>query len=763
MVEKRTSWLMLGLEQAMASLEEQARPLPSVEDLIFFVQNCRREKKQDIALRLHAYLHENGFETHPALGNRLISLLIEVGSVCHAQQVFDSLDLKDERSWNILITGHVKHGRLQVGLSLYEKMEKIASLNPSGYSYAALLKACAQLKDVERGCAIHAEIVRKGLLAGDAFIGSTLVDMYIKHGSLAKAQEVFNIMPTRSVVVWTTLIAGFVEQGRGEEALRYVEQMRREGITPDAVTFVCSLKACGCIGATDKVHILHAELVKQGLEGELLLGSTLVDVYAKCGLLEDAQGVFNKLEHTDMVAWTTLISGYVDAGFEEEALSCFERMQTQGFSPCQVTVLSGLRACIGIGSLLKGQEIHADIVRKGMEKDLFVGSALVDMYGKCFSLTDAQSVLNKLPARNVVSWTALISGYTEHGYGEQALYCFDKMEDEGISPCMITFVSVLKACGSIGAIEKGLEVHAEIGRKGLLETEVFIGSILVDMYAKCGLLFKAAEVFDHLPVRNAVSWTALIGGYVEHGGSEEALTRFEEMQRQHFVPAPATYVCSLKACTSEGFAIAGEEIHAEITSKGLEGELLIGNALIDLYVKCGLLLEAQDVFERLEARDVVTWTSLISGYAQRGKGEEAFRTLNKMIAEGVLPNLATFSSLLNACNHTGLVERSQMYLEALTNGYGFSPTLEHYSAMVDLLCRAGQVDKAAAMINRMPFCPGTVAWHSLLGACQKGHDFQRGRHAFENVIQLDERDFPAYTLMSNIHGNAASEQAIGVG
>eukprot|EP00250_Pteridium_aquilinum_P006404 c16339_g1_i1 orf=310-1116(+) len=234
-------WKTLPLEQAIASLEEQMLPMPSVEDLACILQKCRKERKPTLALCFHAYLHKNGFETHASLGNHLVSLLVEVGSMCHAQQVFDSLERQDERSWNILITGYVKHGQSHLALSVYQKMEQDASLHPSGYSFAALLKACIILKDVERGCAIHAEIARKGLLERDAFIGSTLVDMYVKCGSLNKAQEVFDKMPIRNIVVWTALIAGYVEQGDGEEALKYVEQMQREGITLDSVTFVCSL------------------------------------------------------------------------------------------------------------------------------------------------------------------------------------------------------------------------------------------------------------------------------------------------------------------------------------------------------------------------------------------------------------------------------------------------------------------------------------------------------------------------------------------
>ncbi|KAH6557854.1 hypothetical protein KP509_1Z090000 [Ceratopteris richardii] len=746
----------------MTILENQIEPLPTIQDLVCLLQRCRKEKDGEIASRLCTYLQKNGLERQPTLGNPLISFLVEVGSVHHAQEVFEGLKCedKDERSWNILITGHVKHGNPQFALSLYEQMRKYPSLQPSGYSYAALLRACGSLRDWKRGTMIHCEVVRKGLLERDAFIGSTLVDMYAKHGSLERAQEVFDRIPFRDIVIWTTLIAALVEQGNGHEALRHIRLMQQEGIVLDAVTFICGLKACSFTGSIDKAHLFHSAIIKQGLEGDLILGSTLIDTYAKCSLPYEAREVFNNLVDKDMISWTAMITCYTDCGFGEESLHCLEHMQREGFSPNVVTLLSGIRACICMGSLIKGQEIHCDVIKRGFERDLLIGSTLVDMYSKCSFLLDAHAVLDKLPSRNTVSWTALVAGYIEHGYGEQALYFFDKMQEEGFSPCIVTFICVLKACASIGAVCRGQELHAEIARKGLLEKEVCLGSILVDMYAKCGLLVKAEEILKNLDVKNEVSWTSLIGGYVEHGGNEDALRCFEQMQRHFVAPAPATYVCVVKACINEGCFAIGQEIHKEIVMKSWEAELLVGNALIDMYVKSGLLLEAQDVFEQLEVRDVISWTSLISGYTKQGKVEEAFYLLNKMIAEGSMPNLATFGSLLSACSHTGHVERSQLYLEALSNGYGYFPTLEHCSSMVDLLCRAGHVDKAAAMISRMPFSPGSVAWHSLLGACQKWGDLQLGSCTFDNARVSDRKGYGAYICMSNIHNTPTNQDSL---
>ncbi|MCO5581567.1 hypothetical protein L7F22_035455 [Adiantum nelumboides] len=244
------------------------------------------------------------------------------------------------------------------------------------------------------------------------------------------------------------------------------------------------------------------------------------------------------------------------------------------------------------------------------------------MYAKCGALPQAQSVLEKLSFRDVVSWNALIGGYAEKGQGQRALECLKYMEQEHIPPDAVTYLSILKACAMIGAVEKGKEVHDEISRKGMLDHKIVLGGALVDMYAKCGALLQAQRVLEKLPSRDVALWNALITGYAQKGQGHEALQCYNHMQREGISPTPVTYVCVLKACGMVGAIDMGKKIHDEISRQGLlEHNLTLGNGLIDMYARCGAFLQAHSVLEKLSSRNVVSWSALIAGYSQKGEGK----------------------------------------------------------------------------------------------------------------------------------------------
>jgi pentatricopeptide repeat protein len=259
------------------------------------------------------------------------------------------------------------------------------------------------------------------------------------------------------------------------------------------------------------------------------------------------------------------------------------------------------------------------------------------------------------------------------------------------------------------------------------------------MYAKCGSLEKARQVFDLLPIHDVVSWNLMISGYVEHEHGEEALRCLEQMQAKGVAPDAVTFICSLKACGNTGAMEKAGEIHGEIERQGLLGtNLVIGNTLIDMYSKCGLLAKARGVFDLLPVRDVISWTALMAGYAQIGEYEKAFEMFEQMLQGGMSPNPVTFVVLLCACGRRGLFSKSQSYFEAMTEEHGIFPSLQHHSCMVDVFGRAGDLDAALTMIQRSPFSPNLVMWQSVLNACKKWGNVRCGQHAFVNATMKTE-------------------------
>ncbi|KAI5055236.1 hypothetical protein GOP47_0030381 [Adiantum capillus-veneris] len=587
--------------------------------------------------------------------------------------------------------------------------------------------------------------------------------MYAKCGALGHAKRVFDELHLKDVVSWNALIAGYAQQGYAEKAIKSFHQMQQEGLFPDEVTFACALKACASLRAAKRGKEIHAWIITNELFlNNIVLGNALLDMYAKCGAIQKARQIFDEIPARDVVSWNALIAGHCQHEHNEEALKCFERMKGEGLSPDVMTFGCILKACGSLGETAKGEKIHAEICTKGfLGRSEVLGNALVDMYAKCGALNKAEQVLHKLPVRNVVSWNTLIAGYCLHGPVEEALACFERMKEEGLSPDEVTFGSVVKACSSVGSCERGMEIHAEIARKQYVGRATVPGNALVDMYAKCNELLKAREVFDELPFRDVVSWTALIAGYSQRGHGEEALKCFDQMRCEGISPDRVTFACILKACSITGAIDKGKDLHSEIARKDLllRKDALLGGALVDMYANCGALEMAREVFiDELPIGDVVSYSSLIAGFCEHGYGEEALYYFEEMLGEGLLPDVVTFGCVLKACGSIGATEQGQKYFEAMTTRYGIIPSLEHYTCMVDVFGRAGHLEKALAVIKKMPSSDHLPAWLALLGACRKWGDVNFGREAFDNATKVDEKSAVAYLFMRDIYAAAGMHE-----
>lgn len=402
--------------------------------------------------------------------------------------------------------------------------------------------------------------------------------------------------------------------GNSKEKEDFVSNAQDKRLQDD-IAIVAQLKACAYQKDLYNGSRLHTDILNNGLlKTNIFIGNTLIHMYAKCGALVMAQKVFDELPVQNVISWNALMAGYVQHGDCEKAINCFERMRGEGLFYDTVTFSCILKACASIGALEKGKHIHSEIVTTGLlVHSTMLGNSLVDMYVKCGTLAKAQQVFDLLPAHDIVSWNALIAGYCQHNHGEEALNCFQRMKNVGLSPDAVTFSCIIRACSSTGAAEKGKEIHAEIITKGLLEKNIKLGSALVDMYARSGALAKAQQLLDELAVRDVVSWTVLIEGYCHHGHAEEALNCFELMKHEGISPDSVTFACIMKACGSIQEADGGRKVHAEIVRKGFVGDdIVLGNALVDMYAKCNALAKAQQLCDELCIRDVVSWSILIS-------------------------------------------------------------------------------------------------------------------------------------------------------
>ncbi|CAK9227526.1 unnamed protein product [Sphagnum troendelagicum] len=511
---------------------------------------------------------------------------------------------------------------------------------------------------------------------------------------------------------WNRRLARYVKAGQHEKTIELYQEMQQKGTSRDNFTFVPVLNACASLRALEAGRKVHEEIIQSGCKADVFVGSSLVDMYAKCGSLEDAQRVFSKMPTRDAVTWTAMILGHVKCGQGQKALELFQQMQQEGVEPDSVTFVGVLNACASIFALEEGRHVHEQIIETGCNSDVFVGNSLVDMYAKCGSMEDAERVFNKMLSRNVVTWNTMILGYVKCGQGSKALELFQQMQQEGVQSDPVTFVGVLNACASMVALEEGRHTHGQIIQSGY-ESVAFVGNSLIDMYAKCGSIEDAKRVFNKLPSRDVVSWNVMIFGHVKYGQGQKALELFRQMQEEGVQPTPLTLVGVLNACASVVALEEGRRTHDWVIKSGWDSNVFVGNSLIDMYAKCGSMVDALKVFNKMPFRDVVTWNAMIGGYAIHGHG------------------LRFYSSM------------STVYM--------ISANLQHYTCMVDLLGRAGCLHEAENMVLAMRYKPQVAAWRALLGACRIHGNVEMGERVAKQVLELEPKNAAGYVLLSNLY------------
>eukprot|EP01018_Ginkgo_biloba_P010582 Gb_16515 [translate_table: standard] len=652
----------------------------------------------------------------------------------------------------VFCKGYTQYGRREEAIKLLVRMQQ-AGTKADHITLVITLRACATSPTVlEWGKQTHSFLIGTGFQSHVA-VGNSLINMYAKCENLDEARKVFDKMTKRDVVSWNTMIGGYTQNGHSEEAVELLCKMHQAGMKTDNVTFASVCSACASLAVLEQGKQIQALIIKTGFESDVFVGNALVTMYAKCCHLEDAHNVFFEMVKRDVVSWNAMIAGYVQDGFDEEALQLFVQMQQVGLKADHITFASVQTACASLEALEHGKQNHAHIIKTGFEWDVSVGNTLVSMYAKCGSMEDVGKVFDKMPIRNVVSWTSMIAVYAQHGHGQDAIQLFEQMQWVGMKPNQVTYVSVLNGCSTPEVLQKGKHLHALILQSGY-ESDVNVGNSLVTMYAKCGDTEDARQVFDRMPNHGVVSWNAMVAGYAQSGHCEESLNVFCWMQQAGVKPNPFTFGSALSACATLVALEHGKRIHTYIVKTGFESDVFVGSALVDMYAKCGSIENASDVFNRMSKRNVVSWTVMIAGYAQHGYGKDVLELFGQMQQGGMKPDHVTFVGVLSACSRAGLVDEGHHYFNSMSQDYGIMPRLEHFACMVDLLGRAGHLDEAEEFINRMPFQPSISVWQSLLGASRIHGNMEVGKHAAECLLELEPHDSSTYVLLSNIYAAA---------
>ncbi|XP_022977699.1 pentatricopeptide repeat-containing protein At2g04860 isoform X3 [Cucurbita maxima] len=610
-----------------------------------------------------------------------------------------------------------------------------------------------------------------------------------------------------SLSTFHSAFKSYVEGKISTPPLLVFRQLLRCRVKPNDSTFSLLIKAfvvssssssfapSSCSeNAEAEANQLQTHFIKWGFDQFLYVSTAFLDLYSKLGFVKAARRLFDDIPEKDVVSWNALISGYSRSGFNHDTFELFVEMRRRGFNPCQRTLVSLIPSCGTQHLFVQGKCIHALGVKAGLDLDSQVKNSLASMYGKCADLEGVELLFGEIIEKNVVSWNTMIGAFGQNGFFVEAMLVFKQMLEESINTSSVTMVSILSANANPRSI------HCYATKTGLMEN-VSVVTSLICSYVKCGCIHIAEQIYMSKLQKNLVALTAIISGYAEKGDmgavvklysrvqhlemkldavamvgiiqemhektlsswnsvisscaqagrSIDAMALFSQMKLSGYGPDSITLASLLSACCQNGNLHFGEILHSYILRNNLDLEGFVGTALIDMYVKCGRMDFAEKVFKSMKEPCLASWNSMISGYGLFGFDNHVFLCYTKMMEKGIKPNKITFSGILAACTHGGLVEEGRTYFEIMKKELGIVPESQHCASMVGLLGRAGLFEEAILFIKNMEVNPDSAVWGAFLSACCIHQEVKLGESVAKKLLFSNCRNGGFFVLMSNLY------------
>nr|AYM00485.1 pentatricopeptide repeat protein [Salvia miltiorrhiza] len=698
---------------------------------------------------LHAKIIRCGFSTTPHVCNPLIDLYLKNEYVDSAVHIFKSMRARDSVSWVVMISGLSRNCHELDSIQLYSEMRRLGVF-PTPYVFSSIISACTKISLYGVGQQLHALICKWGF-SSEVYVCNSLVSLYSRCGNLTSAELIFSEMQQRDKVSYNTLISGFSMQGSVGKSIELFEKMQTESLKPDSVTVASLLGSCALMGDLHKGIQLHSYAIKAGMCVDIIIEGSLLDLYVKCSDVKTAYKLFLTTQTDNVVLWNVMLVAYGQLGDLHESFNLFSQMQIKGLRPNQYTYPSILRTCTSVGALDLGQQVHTQAIKTGFQPNVYVCSVLIDMYVKNGELETAMKIFRRLNEDDVVSWTAMISGYAQHDMFAEAIKLFEEMQERGIQTDNIGLASAISACAGIQALKQGRQIHSQSIVSGY-SSDISVENALVCLYARCGCIQEAHLTFEKMHSRDNVSWNGLISGFAQSGKHEEALKVFTHMTQAGEEEANMfTYGSAISAAANLAHVKLGKQIHGRTIQTGHHSETEVCNVLVTLYAKCGCLDDAKRVFVEMPQKNEISWNAMITGYSQHGYGRKAIELFEHMNMLELKPNHITYVGVLTACSHVGLVEEGLSYFRSMSEQHGLVPKQEHYACVVDILGRAGQLGRAEAFMQSMPIEPDAMIWRTFLSACtvHKNRDF--GEVAAKHLLELEPNHSATYVLTSNMY------------
>ncbi|KAJ4955990.1 hypothetical protein NE237_012773 [Protea cynaroides] len=659
----------------------------------------------------------------------------------------------------------------------------------------------------------HGRFIKLGLDT-NPIVAGRLLNAYVtcqSQNGLSHAHQLFDQVPFKDIVLWTSIISAYTRAGNPHRALQLFSQMNLQFPPIQPNHFVYSIVARACGSAAGHYLLLgkcvHARVIKSGFVPNVVVETAFLDMYAKSGVIKLSRKVFNDMPQRNSISWNAMIAGYVRNGMEALGLQLFYQMKCMDCQkPDEFAVSTALAACAGINDFNFGIQLHAYLLTVGFESEC--ADTLCNMYFRCGEISCSEKVLSGIE-ENAISRLIMVKGYVFNGRYYDAITRVVQdskfMEIAAIDHSVV--VSVLTACAKLSLLRVGKQVHgliitllgSHLNWVSDEEDVAIIGSALIDMYCKCssvrearqvfdwlhptrhishcnamitgyihaGLLEDAKECFREMPERDLISWTTMISGYVQHRLPKHGLTLLAKMYTNEdglmLEGNCFTFSTALEACTLLSALELGKQIHVKLIRSRINNDInnvVVGTALINMYSKSGRLNYAQRVFDRMLEKNVISWTSMITGYAIHGIGSQALEIFQQMLETGVKPNEVTFVSVLTACSHCGFVQEGMRYFQLMRGKYGIVPRADHYTCVIDLLGRAGRLTEARSLLEEIgdedisEDSFSETIWGAFLGACRLHGDVEMGIRVAKKMLEKKQQVSSTYITLSNVYAAA---------
>ncbi|KAH7841753.1 hypothetical protein Vadar_033940 [Vaccinium darrowii] len=695
-----------------------------------------------------------------------LSELCRQGQPHLARQLFDTIPQPKTVLWNTIIIGFICNGMPDEALLLYSQMVSTKNITFCDfYTYSAVLKACAEARQLDIGKAVHCHVLRSGLNPS-RIVYNSLLNMYCTCLSSTVDEtgyvddlvcKVFDTMRKRDVIAWNTMISWYVKTERFEEAFRSFWMMVKIGIKVTVVSFVNVFPAVSRMGSIRRANLVYGFLLKLGSQyaNDPFALSSAIFMYAELGCLDCARIVFYRSLERNTEVWNTMIGGYVQNNSPVEAINLFlEALESKHTVLDEVTFLSALTAASQLQRLDFAQQLHAYLMKNSVLSCMMILNAMIVMYSRCNLVDMSFQIFSRMCERDAVSWNTMVSAFVQNGLDYEGLMLVNEMQQQGFMIDSVTVAALLSAASNLRNLEIGKQTHAYILRHGI-EFEG-MESYMIDMYAKSGLIKSAQGLFDMCFTygKDQATWNAMIAGNTQNGQIEQAFTTFRQMFEHNVKPNAVTIASILPACQSIGIVSLGKQLHGFAIRNCLDHNVFVGSAFIDMYSKSGAITYAENVFSMSPEKNSVTYTSMILGYGLHGFGEKALSLFYSMRGSDIRPDAVTLVAILSACSYSGFVDEGLQIFESMEREYEIRPSYEHHCCIADMLGRVGRVAEAYEFVKELGERSNNFRiLGSLLAACRKHGEFELGKTVANKLLQMERgKGLSGYhVLLSNIY------------